>query len=759
MKNIRRISIAVAVLLLEFYSAARSQSLSINSVSATTMCAGDPVSVTFTAIGTWGHNNAFTVQLSDTNGNFGSVFTNLGSLKDTVPGTFTIVSTIPDNAFSSHNYRFRVLGAVPYMASADNGSGISIGALPSSMDFVSNIGNVVVGSPVGSDVTNPGSDASIDSVFWDFGADATPSTAKGVGFWNGGTVYSAGGIKTITVTEKLPGGCSRTISRTFRVYDCTTPAIPSNSSIADHDMTWHNMGKLIWVNPGVKLTLFSERGDTVFAEAGSTITDWGGWRNIVYLNAGASYVTQGTTTEDVIIYSDSASVPTVLDGATLECHSLHFDYSKAPPNSVMHINDSVPLISEPSLFGTQYCAGDSISVSFNVGGSWKHNNAFTLELSDTSGSFSNKFTILGSVIDSVPGTYSIASIIPIKTAYSTKYRVRVTGAYPYTESADNGSNIQIGDYPLKVLFSDYGAFPAKHPVEPLAIRVPRSLQFVTADAVGLQDYGVLDSVFVSYGDGASPPFRTFSGISLPYLLDKSYSSVVYSTGGLKQLVTQSVTKGGCSISDTFWVYVYDCTIPTIPHDAEIISSNGQTGSSFKSYWVNPGITFTTARFDTVFAETGAQITGSNGQTEAIVYLKPGATSDIDINGIVIYAPSAGVDNSGSDGVPTLECTDLSFDYSVAPPNSVMHINEAVTPVAPVAEISVLPDPTTGMVTIENVPAYANVTVMNVLGKTIEQMNANASGTSTVDLTNALQGTYYIRIASGSSVVTKKVVKE
>jgi hypothetical protein len=68
------------------------QGISINSVSSSSFCAGDPISVSITVTGYWGHKNAFTLQLSESDGSFTPTFNNIGSIVDSVPGTFAIVS-------------------------------------------------------------------------------------------------------------------------------------------------------------------------------------------------------------------------------------------------------------------------------------------------------------------------------------------------------------------------------------------------------------------------------------------------------------------------------------------------------------------------------------------------------------------------------------------------------------------------------------------------------------------------------------------
>jgi hypothetical protein len=384
---------------------------------------------------------------------------------------------------------------------------------------------------------------------------------------------------------------------------------------------------------------------------------------------------------------------------------------------------------------SQFCAGDPLSVTFTVTGTWGHNNAFTLQLSNDSGTFDNGFTRLGSVIDTAPGSFTINTSIPPPTPYSSHYRVRVIGAYPYTVSADNGSDILIGEQPTHVTWKP-GVLESS-----VAVGVPiefRMFDFSTSD----------DTEHVDFGAGAT----------------QSSAGVTYNSSGLKKIVIESVAPGGCSVMDSFQVYAFGCENPVIPHDAIILSSNTvftDNNQSNKTFWLNPGVSLTLGvnESDTIFVEAGSSVSGQNGgQTDDIVYLKTGASSDPDFYGVVVYQPGSSLTNTNGASIRTVECPDLMFDYSVAPPNSVMHINEAVTPAGPLPPIAVSPNPTNGVVAVQGVPVSAQVQVMNVLGVAVKEMARTTESNFNLDLSKLVPGTYYIRFSSANSVVTKKIIK-
>src|SRR5665213_2643904 len=211
-------------------SIANAQSVTIGTIPASSFCSGDPISVSFTATGFWQHKNAFTLQLSDAAGNFTNGFSNLGSIQDTLPGTFTITTAIPGNIVSSARYRFRIMGALPYMTSADNGSDIAIGQVAQPSIYFPDT-DVAVETSFG--IFSQG--AVSDTFYWDFGSGAMPATDAGVGHFSDSIVYSTGGQKTITLREVSAGGCSATVTATLRVFDCSPPAIPHDAVVINND--------------------------------------------------------------------------------------------------------------------------------------------------------------------------------------------------------------------------------------------------------------------------------------------------------------------------------------------------------------------------------------------------------------------------------------------------------------------------------------------------------------------------------------------
>ncbi len=351
MKNLHHPSSFLALLTtLLLVGTANAQSIAIGKVSAQRFCAGDSVSVDFTVTGFFGHTNVFTLQLSNYAGGFANGFQNIGSITDTLPGKFTIKASIP-GAVGAAQYRIRIIGAVPYIESPDNGSDISISTTPyakveyKTMAFPNGNNAPIIMAGVAtqfSATTSGGHTLLVDSIFWDFGSDATPQSV--VGGLSQNVTFGNSGTKKISV-RIVAGNCGSTIyTSTVSVFGCN-PIIPHNAIVIDSDSSAEQGGyggHVYWVNPGKTFSLYGACCDTVFAEPGSTIKS--GLQCVVYLKKGAVY--SSAELGSLIISKGDVTSPEYgpnYDTYAFSCSSLEFDYSVAPPN-VAHplaVNDNV----------------------------------------------------------------------------------------------------------------------------------------------------------------------------------------------------------------------------------------------------------------------------------------------------------------------------------------------------------------------------------------------------------------------------------
>jgi hypothetical protein len=399
-----------------------------------------------------------------------------------------------------------------------------------------------------------------------------------------------------------------------------------------------------------------------------------------------------------------------------------------------------------SISGTSFCDGDSISVTFTATGFWGHRNAFTLQLSDPNGSFSNNFQNLGSIVDTLPGTFTINTITLGNGG--SHYRFRILAAIPYTISADNGSDIAIGTKAYVTLGSHIAVGSVGTPI-------------TFANWIGS------DTVFWDFGSGATPATASSAGIVTiafdPYIgkNDTSVSfppqDVTYLTPGDKVITLTAVNPGGCSTTLTYKLHIYDCTNPTIPHDAIVVNSDTiVTGQDHNlTYWVNPGVSlYLSGGLDTIFAEPGSTISHAD---YCILYMKPGSVFKTEYDGTnsVIYGDGASINASSTDFI--LHCPALDFDYTNAPPNAAHPLDGVVNTSLPSVTIS--PNPTSGIISIQGAPPDdLNISVLNLLGETMVQLKNPQTPNFTLDLSKLAAGTYYIRFSSANSVATKKIIK-
>ncbi len=92
-----------------------------------TNCVGSSIVVPFTISAAFDPGNVFTAQLSDASGSFASPLA-IGNVNATGAGTITAV--IPAGTPPGNAYRIRVVGINPMVTGSNNGSDISINALP-----------------------------------------------------------------------------------------------------------------------------------------------------------------------------------------------------------------------------------------------------------------------------------------------------------------------------------------------------------------------------------------------------------------------------------------------------------------------------------------------------------------------------------------------------------------------------------------------------------------------------------------------------
>jgi hypothetical protein len=103
----------------------------------------------------------------------------------------------------------------------------------------------------------------------------------------------------------------------------------------------------------------------------------------------------------------------------------------AVSNTIIAKLDTVPVRKISPVISGAYCLGSSIDISYNISGAFNTGNTFTMELSDSNGSFINN-TVIGSVTSSMSGT--IYATIPSNISPGSNYKVRIVSSDPQVSS-------------------------------------------------------------------------------------------------------------------------------------------------------------------------------------------------------------------------------------------------------------------------------------------------------------------------------------
>ncbi len=363
------------------------------------------------------------------------------------------------------------------------------------------------------------------------------------------------------------------------------------------------------------------------------------------------------------------------------------------------------------------CDTAQVTVYYTASGTFGEKNVFSVQFSEDS-TF-NTFSIAGQLKSTASGSISIT--VPHGTHW-----VRVAASTP-TYLISNVSQVAVRMSP-ESYFSILKSY------------------VLTGDNILFQS-SKWDSAITftwNFGDGATPAISTDTIVN-----------VSYNTTGRKT-ISLTTSRGNCSSTSTSnGVYVYTCS-PSIPSDA-LIDSTSYTAidSGSNVIWVVPGGTLNLgyARWDTVFAEPGATITGSgNG---AVIYLKAGAVLSGGANdGIIIYQPGASL--GGASGANVLQCSSLSYDYSNAPTYRISWIAGVTSDAQSSSNIRIYPNPAANLVTIESPEIPQSVVVRNGLG---EIMLSDDGPIATLkiefDVSRFAPGVYYVELTTGNGRSTLK----
>lgn len=212
----------------------------------------------------------------------------------------------------------------------------------------------------------------------------------------------------------------------------------------------------------------------------------------------------------------------------------------------------------------------NITVAFTVTGTVNPGNVYTVQLSNSSGSFASPVNI-GSLTSSATGTLSANATIPAGTAAGNGYRIRVTASDPATNGSDNGVNLAVHALPIINIIGN----PANG-----TMCEGESVTMLASNAVNY-----------SWSPSAS--------------LNISNQAQVIATPAISTMYTVTgIDANGCSNTATFQVTVDDCAG---------IAENNQTPLTL---YPNPSSATVTLQYDAALDVTAVEVLDLNGRVIA-----------------------------------------------------------------------------------------------------------------------------------------------
>ncbi|MBM2815863.1 MAG: hypothetical protein HW421_2625 [Ignavibacteria bacterium] len=192
--------------------------IKISTLGSLQWCPNTSLTVQFTNIGTFNPGNIFSVQLSDSTGDF----TNpdlIGSLESTNPGPINCF--IPQNIASGNAYRIRIAASNPSLIGFDNGSDIRINPLPKPQIAGSNSACENTVSQFISNSINENDSWSVQG-----GSIQGISTGKTVNI-----IWGNAGSGNITLVQKNEStGCIDTTNQQITINPLPTPYISGSKT-------------------------------------------------------------------------------------------------------------------------------------------------------------------------------------------------------------------------------------------------------------------------------------------------------------------------------------------------------------------------------------------------------------------------------------------------------------------------------------------------------------------------------------------------
>ncbi|WP_041264051.1 T9SS C-terminal target domain-containing protein [Bernardetia litoralis] len=374
--------------------------ITLGTITPTTYCAGETISIPFTAGGTFNAGNTFTAQLSSAGGNF------VASIA-TQAGTNPITITIPTTAANGTGYKIRVFSSSPSLISNESPA-FTINALPLNRTIIANPNTVNTGQGANIDIAN-----SQTGVTYQLQNVTTGNTNVGTPVaGTGGLISIPTGNLTATTDFRVIATNAATCERTLNTTTVTV-VVPCTISAITEGITGVCNSTTNLYSKEVTITYIvpPATGDLVVNGQNFPITT--SPQTVILTGLTAN----GNSVDVTASFSDDAA-----------CTFTQTNAFTAPTPC------NIPTIILGTITPTEYCPTATISVPFTFSGAFGASNTFTAQLSDENGNF---------VTPLVENTFNspISLFIPASATASTNYKVRVIGSDPFATSAEFGITV------------------------------------------------------------------------------------------------------------------------------------------------------------------------------------------------------------------------------------------------------------------------------------------------------------------------------
>ncbi len=595
--------------------------ITTSAISPLTYCAGAAVSVPFTTNAAANAGNVFTAQLSNAAGSFASPVS-IGTFTSTAAGT--ISATIPAGTTAGTGYRIRVVSTNPAVTGSDNGANITVNTAPTASTITAGGATTFCagGSVVLSGNNNGGT--------WSNGSSATSITVTSAGTYFVTNSNNCGSVQSNSITVTVnPLPTASTITAGGPTSFCAGGSVVLSGN--NNGGTWNNGSTATSITVTASGTYFVTNSNgcgSVQSNAitvtvnplpvASTITAGGA----TTFCAGGSVVLSGNNNGGTWSNGSSATSITVTTAGTYFVTNTN-NCGSVQSNSITVTVNPQPTASVISAGGnTAFCAGGSVVLNGNVGGTWSNGSTAASITVTTSGTYfvtntnscgsvqSNSITVTvnplptastitaggnttfcsgGSVVLSgnVGGVWNTGST-------ASSITVSNSGAYFVTNTNNCGSvqsnTINISVNPLPVV--SFSGLSASYPVNGAAVTLTGSPAGGTFSGTGIS------------GNTFNP---ATAGVGGPYTITYSYTN----TNGCTNTASQQTSVTAA------------CTTPARPGTITTVGGTAKVcPGDTKSYSI---VAVAGATSYTWSAPPGGVITGGQGTTLVTINYTSGFT--------------------------------------------------------------------------------------------------------------------------------------